>query len=207
MWEFVFHWLISMEWFRFNHHYRMFFSGWFVMQNVWPMQELHLKIFFLIFVQEKEVYSMVEFKRFFFEFVHLRETKRIDWSLICRLQIQRINHWNLRPMLKFKSIFGLELKNNKTIFSNNFHKDSICHRYHYRSIQILFNIIVWIIRIHSADISICFLGKSLYELRCHCYRARSLMALDDTGLSDPFLSITAGNETQTTPVNFIFFFN
>jgi hypothetical protein len=45
-------------------------------------------------------------------------------------------------------------------------------------------------------------------MRCHCYRARSLIASDETGLSDPFLSITAGNETQTTPVNefhFLFF--
>jgi hypothetical protein len=42
-------------------------------------------------------------------------------------------------------------------------------------------------------------------MRCHCYRARSLIASDETGLSDPFLSITAGNETQTTPVNQFYF--
>jgi hypothetical protein len=28
-----------------------------------------------------------------------------------------------------------------------------------------------------------------------------LIASDETGLSDPYLSITVGNETQTTPVN------
>jgi hypothetical protein len=28
-----------------------------------------------------------------------------------------------------------------------------------------------------------------------------LIASDETGLSDPFLSITVANETQTTPVN------
>jgi hypothetical protein len=44
------------------------------------------------------------------------------------------------------------------------------------------------------------LERSFYELRCHCYKARSLIASDETGLSDPYLSITAGNETQTTPV-------
>ncbi|CAF4398308.1 unnamed protein product, partial [Rotaria sordida] len=38
-----------------------------------------------------------------------------------------------------------------------------------------------------------------YELRCHCYKARALIAADATGLSDPYLSITVGNETQTTP--------
>ncbi|CAF4451127.1 unnamed protein product [Rotaria sp. Silwood2] len=43
-------------------------------------------------------------------------------------------------------------------------------------------------------------GKSFYELRCHCYKARSLNASDETGFSDPYLSITAGNETQTTPI-------
>ncbi|CAF2056570.1 unnamed protein product [Rotaria magnacalcarata] len=43
-------------------------------------------------------------------------------------------------------------------------------------------------------------GRSLYELRCHCYKARSLIASDETGFSDPYLSITAGNETQTTPI-------
>ena len=46
-----------------------------------------------------------------------------------------------------------------------------------------------------------FLGRSFYELRCHCYKARSLIASDETGLSDPYLSITVGNETQTTPVS------
>jgi hypothetical protein len=45
-----------------------------------------------------------------------------------------------------------------------------------------------------------FLGRTFYELRCHCCKARSLMASDETGLSDPYLSITVGNQTQTTPV-------
>ena len=44
------------------------------------------------------------------------------------------------------------------------------------------------------------LERAFYEVRCHCYKARSLIASDETGLSDPYLSITAGNETQTTPV-------
>ncbi|CAF4767027.1 unnamed protein product [Rotaria sp. Silwood1] len=44
-----------------------------------------------------------------------------------------------------------------------------------------------------------YTGRSFYELRCHCYKARSLIAADETGLSDPYLSITVGNETQTTP--------
>jgi hypothetical protein len=48
---------------------------------------------------------------------------------------------------------------------------------------------------------IFFLGRIYYEVRCHCYKARSLIASDETGLSDPYLSITVGNETQTTPVN------
>jgi hypothetical protein len=48
------------------------------------------------------------------------------------------------------------------------------------------------------------LGGSRFELRCHCCKARSLIASDETGLSDPFLSITAGYETQTTPVNYFF---
>ena len=43
------------------------------------------------------------------------------------------------------------------------------------------------------------LDRSLYELRCHCYKARSLIASDKTGLSDPYLSITVDNKTQTTP--------
>ncbi|CAF3469754.1 unnamed protein product [Rotaria socialis] len=43
-------------------------------------------------------------------------------------------------------------------------------------------------------------GRTFFELRCHCYKARALLAADATGLSDPFLSITVGNETQTTPV-------
>ena len=37
------------------------------------------------------------------------------------------------------------------------------------------------------------LDRSLYELRCHCYKARSLIA------SDSYLSITVDNKTQTTP--------
>lgn len=44
-----------------------------------------------------------------------------------------------------------------------------------------------------------------FELRCHCYKARALIAADQTGLSDPFLSITVGNETQTTPVSRVIF--
>ncbi|UJR24822.1 hypothetical protein I4U23_006197 [Adineta vaga] len=48
--------------------------------------------------------------------------------------------------------------------------------------------------------SIKYNERSFYELRCHCYKARSLMASDETGLSDPYLSITAGNETQITPI-------
>ncbi|CAF4328073.1 unnamed protein product, partial [Rotaria sp. Silwood2] len=43
-------------------------------------------------------------------------------------------------------------------------------------------------------------GRTFYEVRCHCYKARALIAADETGLSDPYLSITVGNETQTTPV-------
>ncbi|CAF1501936.1 unnamed protein product, partial [Rotaria sordida] len=42
--------------------------------------------------------------------------------------------------------------------------------------------------------------RTFYELRCHCYKARALLAADETGLSDPYLSITVGNETQTTPI-------
>ena len=38
------------------------------------------------------------------------------------------------------------------------------------------------------------LDRSLYELRCHCYKARSVIA------SDPYLSITVANETRTTSV-------
>lgn len=55
---------------------------------------------------------------------------------------------------------------------------------------------------HNQSRDLCFdiLGRSFYELRCHCYKARSLIASDETGLSDPYLSITVGNETQTTPV-------
>ncbi|CAF1186321.1 unnamed protein product [Rotaria sordida] len=48
--------------------------------------------------------------------------------------------------------------------------------------------------------SIRYNGRAYYELRCHCYKARTLIAADETGLSDPYLSITVGNETQTTPV-------
>jgi hypothetical protein len=51
-----------------------------------------------------------------------------------------------------------------------------------------------------------FLGRTFYELRCHCYKARALIASDETGLSDPYLSITVGNETQTTPVSNSTFF-
>ncbi|CAF1400273.1 unnamed protein product [Rotaria magnacalcarata] len=43
-------------------------------------------------------------------------------------------------------------------------------------------------------------GRTVFELRCHCYKARALLAADETGLSDPFLSITVGNETQRTPI-------
>ena len=54
--------------------------------------------------------------------------------------------------------------------------------------------------IATRDGGLLFSERSLYELRCHCYKARSLIASDETGLSDPYLSITVGNETQTTPV-------
>lgn len=47
------------------------------------------------------------------------------------------------------------------------------------------------------------LGRLFFELRCYCCKARSLIASDDTGLSDPYLSITVANETQTTPVEMI----
>jgi hypothetical protein len=50
------------------------------------------------------------------------------------------------------------------------------------------------------------IGRSFYELRCHCYKARSLIASDETGFSDPYLSITVGNETQTTPVSYSFIY-
>ncbi|CAF3717062.1 unnamed protein product [Rotaria sordida] len=53
----------------------------------------------------------------------------------------------------------------------------------------------------SNDIKyIQYTGRSFYELRCHCYKARSLNALNETGFSDSYLSITAGNETQITPI-------
>ncbi|CAF3109617.1 unnamed protein product [Rotaria sp. Silwood2] len=44
--------------------------------------------------------------------------------------------------------------------------------------------------------------RTFYELRCHCYKARALNAADAAGLSDPYLSITVGNETQTAPILF-----
>ncbi|CAF3824596.1 unnamed protein product [Rotaria sordida] len=42
--------------------------------------------------------------------------------------------------------------------------------------------------------------RTFYELRCHCYKARALITADATGLSDPYLSVTVGNETQTAPI-------
>ncbi|CAF1235979.1 unnamed protein product [Adineta ricciae] len=42
--------------------------------------------------------------------------------------------------------------------------------------------------------------RHFYEVRCHCLKARALIASDDTGLSDPFLSITVGTATQNTPI-------
>ncbi|CAF4888115.1 unnamed protein product, partial [Rotaria sp. Silwood1] len=48
--------------------------------------------------------------------------------------------------------------------------------------------------------SIRYNARTFYELRCHCYKARTLIAADETGLSDPYLSITVGNETQITPI-------
>jgi len=54
--------------------------------------------------------------------------------------------------------------------------------------------------LHSEIKNLRYNARSFYELRCHCYKARSLIASDETGLSDPYLSITVGNETQTTPI-------
>ncbi|CAF1313663.1 unnamed protein product [Adineta steineri] len=48
--------------------------------------------------------------------------------------------------------------------------------------------------------TIRYTKRCFYEVRCHCLKARALLASDDTGLSDPFLSITVGSSTQTTPV-------
>lgn len=58
--------------------------------------------------------------------------------------------------------------------------------------------------LHSEIKNIRYNGRTFYEIRCHCYKARSLIASDETGLSDPYLSITVGNETQITPVEFGF---
>ncbi|CAF1333357.1 unnamed protein product, partial [Rotaria sordida] len=54
--------------------------------------------------------------------------------------------------------------------------------------------------LHSQLKFIRYNEQIFYELRCHCYKARALIAADATGLSDPYLSITVGNETQTTPI-------
>uniref|UniRef100_A0A665X0U7 C2 domain-containing protein n=1 Tax=Echeneis naucrates TaxID=173247 RepID=A0A665X0U7_ECHNA len=39
-----------------------------------------------------------------------------------------------------------------------------------------------------------------FQLRCHMYQARGLIAADNTGLSDPFAQVTYGSHSQTTNI-------
>ncbi|UJR23948.1 hypothetical protein I4U23_026916 [Adineta vaga] len=57
-----------------------------------------------------------------------------------------------------------------------------------------------ILPLQASTKSIRYNERHFYEVRCHCLKARALLASDDTGLSDPFLSITVGTVTQTTPI-------
>lgn len=40
-----------------------------------------------------------------------------------------------------------------------------------------------------------------FQLRCHMYQARGLIAADNTGLSDPFARVTFMSHSQTTNVS------
>lgn len=43
--------------------------------------------------------------------------------------------------------------------------------------------------------------KHQFQLRCHMYQARGLIAADNTGLSDPFARVTFLSHSQTTNVS------
>lgn len=44
------------------------------------------------------------------------------------------------------------------------------------------------------------LAQHSFQLRCHMYQARGLIAADNTGLSDPFARVTFMSHSQTTNV-------
>lgn len=43
-----------------------------------------------------------------------------------------------------------------------------------------------------------------FQLRCHMYQARGLIAADNSGLSDPFARVTYLSHSQTTNVSTLF---
>ncbi|XP_043544464.1 fer-1-like protein 6 isoform X2 [Chiloscyllium plagiosum] len=52
----------------------------------------------------------------------------------------------------------------------------------------------------SPPLSIIYKDHHTFQLRCHMYQARGLLAADNTGLSDPFAKVTFISHCQTTKV-------
>ncbi|XP_078395891.1 fer-1-like protein 6, partial [Cetorhinus maximus] len=52
----------------------------------------------------------------------------------------------------------------------------------------------------SPPLSILYKEHHMFQLRCHMYQARSLLAADNSGLSDPFAKVTFVSHCQTTKV-------
>ncbi|XP_067888777.1 fer-1-like protein 6 [Heterodontus francisci] len=52
----------------------------------------------------------------------------------------------------------------------------------------------------SPPLSILYKDDHMFQLRCHMYQARGLLAADNTGLSDPFAKVTFISHCQTTKV-------
>ncbi|GCC25918.1 hypothetical protein chiPu_0004330 [Chiloscyllium punctatum] len=50
----------------------------------------------------------------------------------------------------------------------------------------------------SPPLSIIYKDHHMFQLRCHMYQARGLLAADNTGLSDPFAKVTFISHCQTT---------
>ncbi|GCB60239.1 hypothetical protein scyTo_0006846 [Scyliorhinus torazame] len=52
----------------------------------------------------------------------------------------------------------------------------------------------------SPPLSVLYKEHHMFQLRCHMYQARGLLAADNTGLSDPFAKVTFVSHCQTTKV-------
>lgn len=55
-------------------------------------------------------------------------------------------------------------------------------------------------KFRSVCVNLMSLEQHSFQLRCHMYQARGLIAADNTGLSDPFARVTFMSHSQTTNV-------